>query len=128
MPRCREIINEGWFQARGAASHGEDIADTARNLFINVSQNPDRIKAIRGLATFTRNSMYYSYQHDVCVSGHTHMRGLGWPRQLADTCQFSDSQMRDLAGDGVSVPIYMIIEVAVYQNPHASWWQTPTFS
>ena len=122
--RCREIINEGWYAARKSASHGEDVSETARGLFINVSQNPDRIKAVGpGLPTFTRNSMHYSYQHDVCVSGHTHMRGLGWPRRLTDTRRFSDHQMRELSGDGVSCPIYMLIECAVYNNPYAVWWQ-----
>ena len=90
---------------------------------MNVSQNPDRVKPFSGLVTFTRNSCFYSYEHDVVVSGHAHMRGLGWPRAMTDSHRFSDHGMRDLAGDGVSVPVYMVIENCFYNNPFATWWR-----
>ena len=121
--RAREIVNEGWWTARKNAPAGQSVAQTAANLFINISQNPDRISPVVGLATFTRNAMFYSYQYDVVVSGHAHLRALGWPRAFTDTHRRSDATMRDLSGDAVSLCVYMSIESVMYHNPFAAWWR-----
>ena len=119
--RCRDVINVAWFEARKrAGACGEDVASTARNLFVNISQNVDRVHAVKGLGTCTRNACYYSFEHDTTISSSVHMCSLGWPRSHCG--RSSDSVLRDLSGDGVSMPLVMCIEEVLVCNPFAEWW------
>ena len=119
--RCRDVINVAWFAARkAAAARGEGVSATAHNLFVNISQNVDRVHACKGLGTYTRNACYYSFEHDTTISSSVHMCSLGWPRDFCG--RSNDSVLRDLSGDGVSMPLVMIIEEVLVCNPYAEWW------
>ena len=116
--RVRDVVNVAWYEARKGAR--EDVASTASNLFVNVSQNVDRVHATKGLGTYTRNATYYSFERDTLISSSVHMCSLGWPR--GHSGRFPDAVLRDLSGDGVSMPLVMIIEEVLVANPFAEWW------
>ena len=127
--RVKDVVDVGWFRARAEAPAGETAQETRKNLFINVSQNVDRIKAKTGFGTLCRNSTMYSYEFDCVASGAVHMQTMGWPAAMlpiqSGDVGFSEHALRDLCGDSVSLPLTAVIEGAFYYNPAAPWWRRP---
>lgn len=65
----------------------------------------------------------YSFKHDSVLSGLAHMRGMGFPSDACPSDEFTERQLRNLAGDAYSVPIISLMLHGLYINPWAPWWK-----
>ena len=109
--RGRDVADVAWYRARQEAPAREPALTTMEDLYVNVSQNCDRVRARRqGPGALCRNSIIYSYKHDAVLSAAMHMKLMGWPEELLHN--HSDHSLRDLAGDGVSLAAVACIEAA----------------
>ena len=100
-------------------SHEDLITDA----WAHISMSVDRVPVSRGLyPCMLSNSVVYSFQKDLIISGQGHMKLMGWPEAMLPDEPCSDSEYRDLAGNGFSAPIATIIGVACIMNVHAPWW------
>jgi hypothetical protein len=59
--------------------------------------------------TLTRNALPYSFEYDRVATGHAIMRSMGLPTNQAPFVEFSDTELRDLAGDMFSIPIMAVV-------------------
>lgn len=67
----------------------------------------------------------YSYEFDVCLSGHAGLRIMGFPPEVGGSTGLDESEFRRLSGEMFSIPIATSILFTLYQNPWAPWWPTP---
>jgi hypothetical protein len=70
----------------------------------------------------TTGSVMYSYEHDKTLSGKAHLQLLGHPKDRMSRQIFSESKLRDLAGEGFSVPCAALVTFLCFANPHGEWW------
>ena len=98
------------------------VAQIVDSLFCDASQGVGRHPVSKGqLSCLTQQSLVYSYEHDVLLTGHSHMKTFGWGASYISR-RFSDAELRSLAGEAVSVPIAGLLVSACYLNPYADWW------
>ena len=122
LPRQCDVLDIAFMMRPAALPAGSSRADIARGLWANPSQSVVRSPWTTNLGTGVTTSEFYSFEHDVMLSGHAHMRVMGFP---SDTCphgMFSETQLSRIGGNCYSVPIVALISSALYLNPHATWW------
>ena len=75
-------------------------------------------------------ALVYSYELDTFFSGEEMAYSQVWPvgrslRSLQpDMDAFGASNITQLAGNAVSLPVMSVVAVAMWYNPHAPWWVT----
>ena len=110
------------------AARRSDMPDTSTStelragLWCDISQAVQRRPWGLRPPSICRNTCLYSYEHDVVLTGYAHMLLLGWPRGFAGREEFTSTELRDLSGEAVSIPITSIILQAYWCNPWAPWW------
>ena len=79
-PRFIEVIELGflWGSLKLGLSPFNDRDEIAKNLFVDVSQNPSRHPWSFGLHRITRSSKIYSYAHDRVMSAFEAFQVYGW--------------------------------------------------
>ena len=84
-PRLVEVIELGflWGSLKLGLSPFKNRAEIAKNLFVDVTQNPSRHPWSYGLHRITTGSQIYSYQNDRVMSAFEAFRVYGWQ----DACQ-----------------------------------------
>lgn len=121
--RMRDLIDVSYHRARRDTMDADtDEKEVPRGLFLDVSQGMMRARLCRDLLnSFGTKSMVYSYEHDIVLSGASHLQLFGWSRDRMSNF-FSDDTLRDLAGESISVPSLAIVLLALWMNPFADWW------
>ena len=121
--RYRDYIDLFW--AHACNTREGSRRDVVKDLFCNPTQCTTRI-AQRAPPphppTLARNSIIYSYENDTVLSAAAQMRFHGWPFGWTPL-EFSESGLRSLSGDCYSVPWATAMQLALWLNPHAVWWQ-----
>ena len=79
-PRLVEVIELGflWGSLKLGLSPFKNRAEIAKNLFVDVTQNPSRHPWSYGLHRITRSSQIYSYHDDRVMSAFEAFRVYGW--------------------------------------------------
>ena len=120
--RIRDVIDVGFAIRQKSNHHSVSTKDLIRDLFADVATSVHRLPyKQRGLGVFRQNSLIYSYDADVLLSGMSHMQLMGWPKSALSS-GFSDADLRHLAGEYYSLPICTMITFCLYCNPWGSWW------
>ena len=121
--RQRDLLDVCFEVLRRRNGNGnKPLSEVIANSWCNVSQSVERMPVYSGsIPTLTRNTELYSFEHDTVLSGESHLRLLGWPQHFCSG-DFSQGELRNLAGDSVSVPVFALLLAAMYNNPHAPWW------
>ena len=81
-------------------------AVVTKGLWANPSQNLNHgAKAVYGTpGTFTKSTVWYSFEHDATLTASAQLETLGWHRGAAGGVSlFSESDMRSLSGEAFSV-------------------------
>ena len=127
--RMRDCIDVGFEKSKKirARIKGQPpptmVEECAKDVRVDISQNVDRLPVSVGpIPCLTTRSLLYDYSHDCLLSGKMHMRLLGWPRRFLSG-KFSDHALRNLAGDGFSLPIASLMGLGCFLNQHADWWR-----
>ena len=89
----------------------------------NPTQCVSRLRATTRPATPLTSSELYSFEKDGVLSGEAVMRALGWPKHKCPMSQFSEAELRNLAGDAFSPAIAAVNSYAFWLNPYAPWWR-----
>ena len=128
--RLRDCIDVGFEKSKKlrAKMKGQRPPSTAeecaKDVRVDISQNVDRLPvSVGSIPCLTTRSLLYDYGHDCVLSGKMHMRFLGWPSSFLATDKFHDHTLRELAGEGFSLPIASLMELGCFLNPHADWWR-----
>ena len=125
--RARDVVDCAFAAARRRRPMGTPLATIIKDLWVNPSQSVKRRPwSMNGPPTVVTSSAVYSFHSDCTLSGDAHLRALGFPSGTSNVGEFSEAQLRDLAGECYSVPSITSLTYAVYLNPRASWWQKST--
>jgi hypothetical protein len=120
QPRMFDILNCAWAARLKSLGPGCGTDEARRNFFANPSQSVNRTPWSEGAKTLCSSSFVYSFELDSLLSGMDMMRLQGW--SSAKLHRFSDGTLRDLAGEGFSLPCAGAVLYAFFLNPHAPWW------
>ena len=125
--RVRQSLDTVWAVAMAQANHKIPAEKLRENLWVDLSQDIVRMpltpaKRSRGFPVITTSSIIYSFQEDVTLSGRSNFLLLGHPPSRTSRQAFSEAKLRDLAGEGFSVPYCALISFIMYSNPHGPWW------
>ena len=120
--RVRNLLNVNWVRARRQhpAVPKEELM---KDLMVDWSQCILRAMPLyKEWPTLTTSTTLYHYGEDSVVPSKAHMQVLGWPLARLAPC-FSEHDIRDLAGDGISLPLATVLSAAFFLNPYSEWWQ-----
>lgn len=122
-PRVLNLLDTLW-AVRVHKSPSHVTAAMLRDGFwCDVSQAHNRQSPMScGPPTWTSTTAAYSFSEDRVVSGKGAMRVLGHPNDRMSGDLFSEAQLKDLAGQGCSVPCCVLIASLMYSNPYGEWW------
>ena len=104
-PRCLDVVDV-CYKESSLRRASVDPAVVTKGLWCNPSQNLNHgAKAVYGTpGTFTKSTVWYSYEHDCTLTASAQLESLGWHRGSAGGVSlFSESDMRSLSGDAFSV-------------------------
>jgi hypothetical protein len=74
----------------------------------------------------TTNSIAFSFEQDLALSGYDLLRVQGIPLDAAPqmgSTSFTERQLHSLAGEAFFAPQMTSVAVAFYLNPYAPWWR-----
>ena len=115
MPREIETAELGflWACRRAGVSprHGSARREVARGLFVDVSQMPGRRPWRYGLRRATRNSKFYSYEHDRLITAEEVFKMYGWRAPRLEG--LSHGKALDLLGDSMALPTLAVAAYAL---------------
>ncbi len=120
-PRQLDVLDCAW-ASRRTEFPNKNTKQLAQGFWANVSQAVQRRPWGDMPATLCRGTVLYSFEHDVVLTGFAHLRLLGWPVSTPSRDQFTSSEVRDMAGEGFSVPIAALILHSAFCLPGAPWW------
>jgi hypothetical protein len=119
--RVVDLINVAWAE-RLKESPSLTDAEKKSGYFANVSQAVQRRPWGR-MGTLCTSGIFYSYEHDLVLSGYHMCRLHGVPMGTGISSVFSSHQLRDLAGESFSLPCITTAVLPYYCNPWAPWWK-----
>ena len=119
--RVHEVLDTCFWKLR-TSNPGLDEAELLRDAWCHVSQGVERLPVTRPMGPcLLSNSCLYSFQKDVVLSGHGHMKVIGWPDEyLSDVV--GDSDYLDIAGNSFSYPLACVLSTAAVMNRYGAWW------
>jgi len=125
--RVRDLLDVIWAAAMKQSPRFTTSTTLRKGLWSDISQDIERqpmtlAKREKGMPVFTTSSVMYSFEFDMTLSGTDHLVLLGHPPARMSRAAFSESQMRNLAGEGYSIPCASIITFLLFANPHGQWW------
>ena len=92
-------------------------------LFCDPSQAVHRQRVHKGQpAVFCTGSQVYSYEKDVMLTGRNHLRLMGWGDEVKAAMNFSDNELRAMAGQSYSVPWIAGLHYCIWANPYHERW------
>ena len=98
------------------------VPELTKGAWANLSQSVLRLACNRGeVPTITQNSLIYSYEHNVTLSGAARMQLIGWTPEMVPQRVVSDHQCFSLAGDAFWAPLATIMQTACAIQPWAPW-------
>ena len=115
--RVKDFMTVAFWQAH--TKHADISLDGLPSLlWLNLCQGV-QLKAFSfgGPGTWTRNGFWFHYGSKVVLSGECMLQLLGWPRACSSAMKFSDSDCRQLAGDGYILPICGAIGMLLFLKP-----------
>jgi hypothetical protein len=120
--RVKDLLDVGYLLARKKKPTKSKL-ELVTGLWADYSQSVHtRPFFDDGIGTLATSTTLYSYQFDCRVPGIWHLRILGWLLQFG-RIGFSESEIRSLSGESVSLPVWSQMLFAYYCNPWAPWWQ-----
>ena len=119
--RQLDLIDIGWVVRRNAYAKDVVSKEIRKGWWVNMSQSVQRQPWGAHIGTLCRNAQWYSYEHDMVLSGASLMALMGWPRNFVQS-GFGNHDLQELAGEGFSVPIAALCVYVLYLNPWAPWW------
>ena len=120
LPRARDNLDVCYWKLRSCMP-GMSADMVERDSWCHVSQSVERLPCKMGMMPcLVANSLMYSYQENVVLSGIAHMRVIGWEED--DCAQLTDAEGRDLAGNAFSIPNATLVSACCVANPYAPWW------
>jgi len=127
--RAHDVLDTVWSVAVKQAARSTPASDIRKSLFCDLSQDIKRqpltaAKRSRGLPSMVTGTVYYSFEEDTTISGRGNLQLLGHPPGRMSRQSFSESQLRDLAGEGFSVPHACLISFLLFSNPFGAWWDS----
>ena len=122
LPRCTDNVDVCFWKLR--CDHpGIPLKVLTNDSWCHMTQSVQRLPCIRGkLPCLLANSIFYSFEKNICLSGASHLEIMGWDQ---DDCPpldvISDHEARDLAGNAFSLPCSALVSAAYIANPFAPW-------
>ena len=107
-----------------ALQHPHESPDEINaRLFVDVSQSASRKpwSSDAVLRTLTGSSRIFSPRYGRVLLPHEHLAVLGFPRVIEATESLTASEVRDLAGDAMSVPSITMIVIALMTSIPGHW-------
>ena len=107
--------------------HGEvplpDIKTLTQRLFCDTSQAVHRGNVLKGRpGVLCQSSQVYSYEKDIVLTGRNHLRLMGWGDEVKAAMNFSDNELRAMAGQSYSCPWIAALHYCVWANPYHQRW------
>ena len=121
--RVHDLLDTAFAMQQRINPAGSTTEELVRGLMVDVSVAVQRKPWSTSPPTVTTRSMLYSFEKDTTLSGHAHMRLMGWPSDRSPAERFSDSDLRALAGESYSVPLSTLLNFTLFCNPWGTWWQ-----
>jgi hypothetical protein len=94
------------------------------SLWANPSQGIQRAPWAHQPPTLCTSAEVYTFAGDAVLSGNAHFLMNGWPQGFCPRDLFQEQELRNMAGEAVSLPCLSLVMFAFYCNPHAPWWDT----
>ena len=120
LARCRDVIDVAW--AWHIRRNGASGPPSPVGFFANVSQEVSR-KDWGSAPSLCRGTWAYSFEGDFLFTGPDHLASLGFSSSVAYASGITDSELRDLAGEGFALPCVIAVLYAWFLNGLAPWWQ-----
>jgi hypothetical protein len=108
--------------AKAKAGRVPTSADVKKDLWINLSQNVDRIGLGKPGALCT-SGLWYTFQEDTVLDGQDALTLQGHPESLAKDVALTSSEKRILAGESYQLACVGAAMFSIYLNPWGSWWK-----
>jgi hypothetical protein len=128
LDRVRDALNVRWglrLKTKDSGKAGITSKALKDNLWQDLSQNVNRGRgaASEGLGgTLCKGSCWYSYSADCVIDGQDCLTLQGWPLKLASDPFFSNSEKKEVAGEGYHMGCIGVVQTAFFLNPYAPWW------
>ena len=119
-----DLLDVAYASRRAQMPPGSTTADITRDFFVDLSQAVQRRPWQQGTGNARTNSQFYAFECDTTLSGCSNLQLMGWPRDYCPSFQFSEGELRNLAGESYSVPWITALHFAMYMNPWGPWWAT----
>ena len=122
LTRCQDVLDTSVRQLRKdypTLSHSDLIKDAWCQVTCSVGRLP---KSNGNIKRLQRNSVMYSYEKDLVLSGLSHLQMIGWHPHSAPDSVATDAELRDLSGSSFSIPISALVMSALISNPWGPWW------
>ena len=122
--RVRELIDICFWKLR-TQRPGVPEKVLVQDVWLHITQSIERIPmAIGNAPCLLSNSSLYSMSADCCLSGHGHMKVIGWPDQMLQMeDEITDGEWRDMAGNAFSTALACLMSTACIMNAHGPWWR-----
>ncbi|CAK0870712.1 unnamed protein product [Prorocentrum cordatum] len=129
-PRILDLVETTWAVAVAQSPTTIQTKQLKKGLWVGLNQDIKRqpitaAKRARGMPpVMTTGTMYYSFEADATISGKGNLQLAGHPSDRASRSFFSESKLRDLAGETFCAAYCSIVSFVMYCNPHGEWWRS----
>ena len=121
--RVHDVLDVFWGVVVNRAPKTMSVSEVRSGLWCDVSQAVQRQNHNpRSVPGMTTRSMYYSFEFDKTISAKGNLQMLGHPATRMSRERFSENQLRELAGEGFSIPCCSIVSFLMFANPFGEWW------
>jgi hypothetical protein len=114
----RDMLDTVWLDEVKSSPPNQNAAEISKGLWIDLSQSLNRKPISRLGFHLNRRSVMYSFEHDRCLSALANLRTMGHSSVVHGTM----GALRDLSGEGCSLPLVCLLNSIMYANPWGSWW------
>jgi hypothetical protein len=122
--RAHDLIDICWEARRNQIGHAQGVEAAKHSLWADISQAVQRLPFRQFVPCLCQTTVPYSYSRDTVLSGHDALALMGVPdaHHAAPAHEFSQAELRGLAGEAFFLPTAMSVVLPYYLNPHAPWW------
>ena len=120
--RQADLANIAWGIRLARAPPGTSVSDLREDFWVDLSQNAHR-EPWGKLGCVTTESCWYSFQHDLCLSGLDSTRSHGIPRGQTPATLFTNADLKSLGGEAFQCASIGLVSAAFWLNPWAPWWR-----
>ncbi len=121
LDRVKDVVDVAWGVRVKQFPAATTRKEMMKGWWCNASQAVQREPWCEGGGAVTTSSMWYSYERDCAFDALDGLRIHGMP-SLLKLQGLSERELRDLAGEGFSVPISTVFCSAFYYLPWANLW------